>query len=68
MDDNLTPYRNGDAVIGQDEGGVDAGELGVGHVVVVFIASRRKYAALTPKRTSEWVKAKSEKEELQPKQ
>ena len=36
MDDNLTPYRNGDAVIGQDEGGVDAGELGVGHGVVVL--------------------------------
>ena len=25
-------YSDGDAVIGEDEGGVDAGELGVGHV------------------------------------
>ena len=61
---NLATYSDGDAIVGEDEGGVDAGELRVGHVELVFFASRRKYAALTPRRTSDQVKAKSEKEGL----
>ena len=61
---NLATYSDGDSIVGEDEGGVDAGELRVGHVELVFFASRRKYAALTPRRTSEWVQANSEKEEL----
>ena len=64
MKRNLAAYSDGDAIVGEDEGGVDAGELRVGHVELVFIASRRKYAALTPRRTSEPIRAKSEKEGL----
>ena len=29
-------YSDGDAIVGENEGGVDAGELGVGHVGFVF--------------------------------
>lgn len=28
---SVSPYGDGDIVVGEDEGGVDAGELGVGH-------------------------------------
>ena len=29
---NWAAYSDGDAIVGEDEGGVDAGELGVGHL------------------------------------